>query len=362
MSLRAAVAMRLSRSPLAPITIGFWLSRSIQMVASMRRRLGPSLVLEALERHVAAVGQFLAEQQEQLFAQDLRGEEALVAVGELVRRIGRRAFRQQSGRSTRSSSGRFVPVCALTPARWPRNRAPSAAARGTAAARPILHQVDLVDRGDDLLRGRDALQHLAVRRIRSASPRPRTPRRRNRARPRWRAGSASGCSTFTCSVWYPGRSTNTYWQSAVVRMPVTDGAWSAAWARRSRSSAPISWLSRLDLPVFGRPTSADRAAAERAHASIFFSRIRRGLLLGALPRAARCRWRPDPGRRRRIRRRKPGLASRRKSTPPGTAARRGAWRAGTPAGASSDPSSAARIELRQRRAEGPSQSRPGRRA
>ena len=46
--------MRLSRSPRAPSTIGFWLSRSTRMVASIRRSL--ALFLEAVDHHLAAVG------------------------------------------------------------------------------------------------------------------------------------------------------------------------------------------------------------------------------------------------------------------------------------------------------------------
>src|SRR6185503_9244786 len=45
MSLRAAVAMRFRRPPPAPRTIGFWLSRSTRIVASMRRRRPSSLKL-----------------------------------------------------------------------------------------------------------------------------------------------------------------------------------------------------------------------------------------------------------------------------------------------------------------------------
>src|SRR6185503_9183196 len=56
-----------------------------QALAPALRRL----VLEAFQRHVAAIGQLLAQQQEQLLAQNFRGEKALVAVGELLGGIGR---------------------------------------------------------------------------------------------------------------------------------------------------------------------------------------------------------------------------------------------------------------------------------
>ena len=45
----------------------------------------PAFLLEALDHHLAAVRQLLAQLLEQLLAQQLGGEEALVAVGELVR-------------------------------------------------------------------------------------------------------------------------------------------------------------------------------------------------------------------------------------------------------------------------------------
>src|SRR5687767_11034073 len=49
----------------------------------------PPFFLEAVDHHVAAIRQLLAHRLEQLLAQELRGEETLVAVGELVRRIRR---------------------------------------------------------------------------------------------------------------------------------------------------------------------------------------------------------------------------------------------------------------------------------
>src|SRR5688500_16179084 len=48
MSLRAALAMRFRRSPPAPSTIGFWLSRSTRIVASIRRSRPSSLKLSMI--------------------------------------------------------------------------------------------------------------------------------------------------------------------------------------------------------------------------------------------------------------------------------------------------------------------------
>ena len=73
------------------------------------RRSRPSS-LKLLDHHLAAVGQLLAQHAEQLLAQQLGGEEALVAVGELVRRDRPAGASGSASRSARSSSGRFLPV------------------------------------------------------------------------------------------------------------------------------------------------------------------------------------------------------------------------------------------------------------
>ncbi len=98
---------------------------------------------------------------EQLLAQQLGGEEALVAVGELVGRIGGRTFGQRlpqclqqrgdvlSGLRADRHDGREVP--ALRQALQEGNEVGMA-----------LHQVDLVDRRDDRLRGGNAFQDRAV--------------------------------------------------------------------------------------------------------------------------------------------------------------------------------------------------------
>ena len=77
-------------------------------------RRSRAFLLEAVDHHLAAVGQLLAHLLEQLLAQQLGGEEALVAVGELVRRDRPPAPSGSASRSARSSSGRFLPVFALT--------------------------------------------------------------------------------------------------------------------------------------------------------------------------------------------------------------------------------------------------------
>src|SRR5512138_662578 len=56
-----------------------------------------ALLLEAVDGNLAAIGQLLAERLEQLFAQHLGGEEALVAIGELILGIGGGARGQRLG-------------------------------------------------------------------------------------------------------------------------------------------------------------------------------------------------------------------------------------------------------------------------
>src|SRR5712692_9900923 len=54
----------------------------------------PPLLLELLDLHGAAVGELLAEQAEQLFADQLRRQKALVPVGKVVLAMDRRLLRQ----------------------------------------------------------------------------------------------------------------------------------------------------------------------------------------------------------------------------------------------------------------------------
>ena len=61
----------------------------------------------------------------------------------------------------------------------------------------------------------------------------------------------------------PGESTNTYWQSGRVRMPVSRCRVVCGLRETIESFWPTRRLSRLDLPVFGRADDADGAAAVR---------------------------------------------------------------------------------------------------
>src|SRR5258708_28629743 len=121
----------------------------------------PALLLEAFDHHVAPIRQLLPHLHEQLLAQQLRGEKAFVAVGELVRRIGRGRFGQ--GRTQRLQELRDV----LAGMRADRNHGLKIPQLGEALEKrdqlgPVLHEVDLVHHGYDLLSGRDALCHGTV--------------------------------------------------------------------------------------------------------------------------------------------------------------------------------------------------------
>ena len=86
------------------------------------RRSAP-FVLEAVDRHRRAVGQLLAEQPEELLAQQLGGEEALVAVGELVLRIQRRPLAAGRAAISPQQLVELRPASARSPARSRRRRA-----------------------------------------------------------------------------------------------------------------------------------------------------------------------------------------------------------------------------------------------
>jgi hypothetical protein len=63
-------------------------------------------------------------------------------------------------------------------------------------------------------------------------------------------------STLTCLVWKPGAAMNTYWQPGRFRIPVTRWRVVCALDETIASFSPTSLLSRVDLPVLGRPTIA----------------------------------------------------------------------------------------------------------
>ncbi len=113
-SRRASVAMRLRRSPPLPITIALWASRLTMIAALMRAQARLGLELLDLDGH--AVGQLLAELAEQLLAEELGGQEALAAVGDVVRRRDRLAL-GQVGLGGLQELGGIVALLARTPGR-----------------------------------------------------------------------------------------------------------------------------------------------------------------------------------------------------------------------------------------------------
>ena len=151
--------------------MGFWLSRSTRMVASMRRRPLPVIFfLEAVDHHFAAVGQLRAQLLEQLLAQQLGGEEALVAVGELVEPDTSRAL-PAAPRAAPQQLGDFLPVFALTGTIAANSRVFDSRVEVGQQLRAVLDGVDLVDRRRDLLLRQDLVQHrLVLGPKRSASP------------------------------------------------------------------------------------------------------------------------------------------------------------------------------------------------
>src|SRR5688572_6507767 len=120
-----------------------------------------ALLLEAVDDDFAAVRQLGPHLLEQLLAQQLRGEEALVAVGELVRRVGRRRLGQRLAQ--RFEQLRDVPA-GLGAYRHDGGELARLrqALEERQQLRAVLHHVDLVDRRDDTLRGRDLVQHRLV--------------------------------------------------------------------------------------------------------------------------------------------------------------------------------------------------------
>src|SRR5688572_13572955 len=86
------VLARRARHALQALTAGAEHDRLLAVALDEDRRLDSAqaaLFLEAVDHHLAAVGHVLAHRLEQLLAQELGGEEALVAVGELVGRVRR---------------------------------------------------------------------------------------------------------------------------------------------------------------------------------------------------------------------------------------------------------------------------------
>ena len=83
MSARAAVAISFIRAPPAPSRMARWFSR-----IHVNRGVDPAqraLLLETIDRHRRRVRHFLAQQPEDLLPDELGGEKALVAIGDLVR-------------------------------------------------------------------------------------------------------------------------------------------------------------------------------------------------------------------------------------------------------------------------------------
>ena len=118
-----------------------------------------ALLLEAVDHHLAAVRQLLAHLLED-FRAGARGEEALVAVGELVGRVRRRRLGQRLAQRLEQLAD-VLPVFALTGTMAAKSRVFDRRSRN-GMSRRMLDQVDLVHRGDDTLRGGDLVEHRTV--------------------------------------------------------------------------------------------------------------------------------------------------------------------------------------------------------
>ena len=140
---RASVAIAFIRAPPSPSRIA-----ALARLVDVDRRVDPAqraVHARSCRCHGRRIGNLVAEQPEDLLADELGGEEALVAVGELVCRIERRRFRQPRAISPRSAVELRAPFRA-TPARSRRRRT---AARDLGQQRQqrrlVADEVDLVD-------------------------------------------------------------------------------------------------------------------------------------------------------------------------------------------------------------------------
>ena len=288
---RAERPTRFSRSPLAPMTIGFWPSRSTQMAASTVELA--VLLGQALDLHRDAVGQLLIELQGQLLADHLARcgitsrsvscpvrEQRRATCGRCAAMVRRRAsmasLLQRRDRHDARNSWRVRQLRQI---------------RQQPLAR--MHLVDLVDRRPSPGAGaHDALEHQVVLVGPAAAPRRRT---------RTRSASSSAVaavrfmallSARSASWCRPGVSTKAICASASVQIPSI--RWRVVCGRgvTMLSFWPTRALSSVDLPTFGRPTSAAKPQRNQAGSGV--------LKIGPLPSACEsppaCARRP-PARR-----------------------------------------------------------------
>ena len=92
MSPRACDAIAFIRAPPSPIRIALWLDLSTSTVGANPAQV--AFVLEAFDDHGRRVRHLVAELAKDLLAHELGGEEALVAIGQLVVGVERRSFGQ----------------------------------------------------------------------------------------------------------------------------------------------------------------------------------------------------------------------------------------------------------------------------
>src|SRR5258706_7126033 len=202
--------------------------------------------LEAVDRHFAAVGQLLGEGLEELLAQHLGGEEALVAIGQLVRGIGGRALGQRLGDDAQER----------------RQVLAGLGAQGTRAENSrVFDKRSRYGIRSDLRRTMSILLTTATTCC-PAGMRPsaawssgpkRSASTTKRTTSAWLATSPTRrlsalCSTLLRRGGLPGASTKTYWQSGPVRMPLMRWRVGSGRAGTIQSFSPTQRVEQVDFP------------------------------------------------------------------------------------------------------------------